>query len=475
MDQNMKISLDAIFKPKTVAIIGASNKPNTFGYNALAGMLEIGYPYALYPVNPFQEEVQGLRSYKNLMDIPEKIDMAVIVVKASLVPETIQACIDQGLKGGILITAGFAELGGEGAELQEAILKKSKAANFNFIGPNCVGVRNTMGKVQTMGGRPGWQAAPGPVSFISQSGTLGGYFFEAAARCGFGTNKFISCGNQASITFTDLLEYLGEDESTGVIAGYMEGLQDGRRFLEVASKVSARKPVLVFKAGASEASIRAASSHTASMASNDELFDASCRQAGVLRFRDFNEMFEVAGALGYQPVPRGKRVAVISGGGGFCVTTAEACSELGLELPVLNAGAQAELKQLMDPYAPSPLNPIDCIGINGIDDFYRVIETAAGQDYIDALIVMPWGTRVSPGMDPDELIKNIEFAKKLSALPEQFGKPLILSERQEGMSGPIYDMYRKNHIPFLNSPFDCAKILSALVKYGERHGNGSGK
>ena len=206
------------------------------------------------------------------------------------------------------------------------------------------------------------------------------------------------------------------------------------------------------------------------MASNDEVFDAVCRQAGLLRFRDFNEMFNLAGALAYQPVPKGNRVAVISGGGGFCVTTAEACSERGLELPVMTPQTQAELKKLMDPYAPSPVNPIDCIGISSIDDFFQVIEAAAKQEYIDALIVMPWGTRVSPRINPDVLIKNIEFAKKLSAIPQQYGKPLILSEREEGMSGPIYNVYIKNHIPFLNNPFDCAKMLAAMVKYGERQG-----
>jgi acyl-CoA synthetase (NDP forming) len=471
MDPNMKISLDAIFSPKSVAVIGARDRRGTFGYNALAGMRGMGYGKGLFPVNPKQDEVQGLRAYKNLAEIPEEVDMAVIVVQAKTVPNVIQDCIDKGIKGGIMITAGFAELGEEGAELQGKIVETSKAANFNFIGPNCMGVRSTEGKVSTMGMRHGEFSRVGPVSFISQSGTLGGYFFEAAGKNGFDTNKFISCGNQASINFTDLLEYLGEDDTTKVIAGYMEGMQDGRRFLEVAKKVSAKKPVLLFKAGSSEASARAASSHTASMASNDDIFDSVCRQAGVLRFRDFNEMFDLAGALCYSPIPKGNRVAIVSGGGGFCVTTAEACAERGLDLPVLDADTQGELKKLMDPYAPAPVNPVDCIGVTGIDDFYKVIETAAQQDYIDSLIVMPWGTRVNPYIDPDELIKYIETAKKVSEIPEKYGKPVILSGRREGMIGPIYDLYRKNHIPFQNSPVDCATMVAGLVKYGQVHGN----
>ena len=469
----MKISLDAIFNPKSVAVIGARDRRGTFGYNALAGMIGMGYTKSLFPVNPSQDEVQGIRAYKNLTEIPEPVDMAVIVVNASLVSTVIDNCIDKGIKGGILITAGFAELGEDGVEQQKSIVEKSNAANFHFIGPNCMGVRSTEGKVSTMGMRQGEFSRVGPISFISQSGTLGGYFFEAAARNGFNTNKFISCGNQASINFTDLLEYLGEDDTTQVIAGYMEGMQDGRRFLDVAKKVSAKKPVLLFKAGSSEASARAASSHTASMASNDDIFDSVCRQAGVLRFRDFNEMFDLAGALCYQPVPKGNRVAVISGGGGFCVTTAEACAERGLDLPILSEKAQAELRKLMDPYAPAPVNPVDCIGITGIDDFYKVIETAARQDNIDSLIIMPWGTRVNPYIDPDELIKYIETAKKVSEIPKKYGKPVILSGRQEGMIGPIYDLYKKNHIPFQDSPVECATMVAGLVKYGEMHGSSS--
>ncbi len=471
MDPNMKTSLDAIFKPKSVAIIGARDKTGTFGYNALSGMLGMGYPHSLYPVNPSQDVIQGVRSYQSLADVPEKVDMAVIVVNAKVVPAVIQDCIDMGIKGGVLITAGFAELGEDGAELQKNIVEKSKAAHFNFIGPNCLGVQCAEGKVHTTGGRPMLHAPIGPVSFISQSGTLGGYFFEAAARIGFDSNKFISCGNQASITFVDLLEYLGEDDTTQVIAGYMEGLSDGRRFLDVARKVSAKKPVLIFKAGSSEASARAANSHTAAMAGNDEIFDAVCRQAGVQRFRDFTEMFEVAGALSYQPVPKGNRVAVVSGGGGFCVTTAEACAERGLELPVLDATAQSEIKALMDPYAPHPVNPIDCIGIGDIDDFYRVIEITAQQDNIDSLIVMPWGTRIGHDIAEDELIKFVETAKKLSDIPKRYQKPVILSGRREGRTSPIHNIYRKNHLPFMDTPFACAKMLAGLVRYREMHIN----
>ncbi|MCP4752337.1 MAG: hypothetical protein GY866_15700 [Proteobacteria bacterium] len=467
MDLHMKASLDAIFKPRSVAVIGASNKPGTFGHSAITGLIGIGFPHDIYPVNPSAKEIQGLRCYGSISEIAGPVDMAVIVVKASLVPQVMQECFDKGIKGGVLITAGFAELGADGAELQRTLVEKATQAHFHFIGPNCLGIRSSEGKVHTMFWNPKMAVPSGPVSFISQSGTLGGYFFQAALDCGFGVNKFISCGNQASISFSDLLEYLGDDPTTKVITGYIEGVQDGRRFLEVARQVAAKKPVVVYKAGASEASARAASSHTAAMSSNDRIFDAACRQAGIIRKSDFNEMFELADALCYQPIPRGNRVAVISGGGGFCVTTAEACSELGLELPELDAQVQAELSEFMEPFSPKPVNPIDCIGVHGLNNFYKTIETAAKQDYIDGLIVMPWGTRIYSRIDPDELIMFIETAKKIAAIPKKFNKPLILSGRKESMTGPIYNLYKRAHIPFFNNPFDSAKALAGLVRYGE--------
>jgi len=357
MNAQMKASLDAIFKPRSVAVVGASNNPEVWGYRTLQRLVGGGYRHEIYPVNPNEKEVQGFRCYPAISEIPEEIDLAVVVVNASLVAKVIQECIAKKVKGGIVITAGFAEIGSAGAELQDRLAREAKEAGFYFIGPNCMGIYSSEGNVNTIF-QPQVAMPQGPVSFISQSGTLGSYFHRAAARHGFGMSKFISCGNQACVDFTDLLQYLGHDPSTRVITGYMEDTGDGRRFLEVARSVSAKKPLLLYKAGASEASARAARSHTAAMAANDEIFEGACQQAGVMRRHDPLEMFNMSEALCYQPLPRGNRVAVLSDGGGFNVILAQDCTRLGLELPEMSAEAQAEMREHMLPYGPPPLNPI---------------------------------------------------------------------------------------------------------------------
>ncbi|MBW2091268.1 MAG: CoA-binding protein, partial [Deltaproteobacteria bacterium] len=325
MNKQMKASLDAIFKPRSMIIVGASNNPDSWGYRTLSRVLGGGYRHEIYPVNPNEKEIQGIRCYPTISEVPGKPDLAVVVVNASIVGKVIQECIAKKIKGGIVITAGFAEVGGKGAELQTRLAKEAQEAGFYFVGPNCLGVWSAEGNVNTIYNE-GIRVPKGPVSFISQSGTLGWFFFSAAEKQGFGMNKFISCGNQACVDFTDLLEYLGDDPSTRVITGYMEDVRDGRRFLEAAKAVSAKKPVLLYKAGASEASARAARSHTAALAANDEIFDAACTQAGVIRWHDITEMFSMSEALCYQPLPHGNRIAIISDGGGFNVITAQACS-----------------------------------------------------------------------------------------------------------------------------------------------------
>jgi len=463
----MKNSLDAIFKPRSVAIIGASNNPEVWGFRTLKGMMNIGYRHNLIPINPTEKEIQGLRCYPSVLAVPGEIDLAVIVVNAALVGKVVEECIAKKVKGGIVITAGFAELGADGATLQRSLAEKSREAGFYFIGPNCLGVRSSEGRVNTMFWEGSVIPAEGPVSFISQSGTLGDYFFEASRKCGFGVSKFISCGNQASITFLDLLEYLGNDPSTAVITGYVEDIIDGRRFMEVAAAVSAKKPLLLYKAGGNEASSRAARSHTAAMGGNDKIFDAVCRQAGAIRFYDFMEMFNAADALCFQPLPAGNRVAIISGGGGFCVTAADACARTGLEVPELSVQAQAELRGQMLPFSPPPLNPIDCIGTRDGAAYNRVIEIAARQEYIDALIVMPRGGLFNRDMNPQDMIEAINSNKEIAAIPEKYNKPLIMSDLETFANGPVYEIFKRHHIPYLSNPVDCARALYGMVKYNE--------
>ena len=465
MDPRMKHSLDKIFNPESIAVIGASNNPSTWGYRTLGSIVGGKYRKKIYPIHPKEKVIQGLTAYARISDVPDTVDLAIIVIKAELVTGVIRECIEKGIKGGIVITAGFAEISGEGAAHQKKLVKECDEAGFHFIGPNCLGVVSTDANLCTMF-REGMDPPKGPISFISQSGTLGWDFYHASLKSGFGMNKLISCGNQASISFVDLLEYLGQDPSTSVITGYMEDVRDGRRFLETARAITPHKPIFLFKAGGDEASARAAKSHTAALAGNDEVFEAACHQAGVIRWHDVNEMFDMADAACYLPRPKGNRVAVVSDGGGFNVTTAQACSRMGLNLPEMSQKAQAEILQHMQPFSPEPLNPIDCIAAKNDMAYRKIIEIAAAQDYIDGLIVMPFMGSFDRSQTPQRMIELIEFAESIATIPERHHKPVVLIA-DHNASGPVFEIFKRHHIPVLESPNDCARTMYGIMKYTE--------
>ena len=464
LNQRLSASLKSIFKPRSVAIVGASNNPKRWGYHTLRNMIEAGFRHRLYPVNPNETEIQGIPCHAGVSQIPAAVDLAVIVVNTSQVADVIAECIEKKVKGGIVISAGFAEIGQKGAQLQKQVAHAAKKAGFYFLGPNCWGIWSSEGNVNTLLNKD-MHLPHGPVAFVSQSGTLGEYFFNATQKFGFGASKFVSCGNQACISLTDVLEYLGDESETRVITAYVEDVGDGRRFLEVARQVAAKKPLLLFKAGSTPAAARAAKSHTAALAGNDAIFEAACRQTGILRCHNFMDMFAIADALCHQPIPRGKRVAVISPGGGFCVTAAEACSRLGLELPAMTAEAQKRLRAEMTPFGPPPVNPIDSIGRKSSSAYLNIIEIVADQDYIDGIIMTPSLDRLDRGRSPESGIKKIKQAEATAAIAQKYGKPLICASEHK-LEGPIFEIYKRRHIPFFDNPFDCAKVMAGLVQYG---------
>ncbi|GAB4344088.1 MAG: hypothetical protein Kow0099_23160 [Candidatus Abyssubacteria bacterium] len=463
MEPRMRESLDAIFKPRSVAIIGASNNRERWGYGTMLNMLAAGYRNALYPINPNESEVQGVPCYPSISDVPGPVDLAVIVVNASAVAGILRECIRKKVKGGIVITAGFAEVSADGAALQRQLAEEARQAGFYFVGPNCWGIWSSEANVNTLF----WELPPkGPISFVSQSGSLGEYLYNATQKRGYGISKFVSCGNQACVTFNDFLEYLGDDPTTHVVIGYVEDVGDGRRFLEVARKVSAKKPLLIYKAGTTKAAARAARSHTAAMVGNDDIFDAACRQAGVIRWHDFMEIFDMAEALCYQPLPKGNRVAILSSQGGFCVTAAEACSRMGIDLPEMTPDAQAEMLQHMRAFAPPPVNPIDCIARKSNDSFRDIIEIAAKQPYIDGVIVTVHVGHLRRHMSAHDMVRRITMAEAIASIPEKYGKPLICASEHE-LAGPTYEIFKSKHVPFFDNPMDCAKAMYALVRYAE--------
>jgi acyl-CoA synthetase (NDP forming) len=308
---------------------------------------------------------------------------------------------------------------------------------------------------------------PGPIAFISQSGTMGDYMFEVSEVKGYGFSKIVSSGNQASLDVCDYLEYLADDEDTGAVALYMEGVKDGRRFLEAARKATARKPVLAYKVGRTQAGSRAAATHTASLTGSSRLFDAACRQAGVLVCEDMLEMFDFADTLAHQPLPPGNRVGIASGGGGFCVVTAEACAKAGLEVPVLDEEAQREVLEHVREFSPSPLNPLDLIARKSHLDYGAAIEILAKQDYIDGLIIMPPYGGFRRASSLESMKGLVECCTTLADIPRKYQKPVLAFASREYRRTATYEILERGKIPFYESPETCARAMKALCSYGE--------
>jgi len=465
MKLGIKEQLDSIFKPRSVAVVGASNNPERWGYSTMTNILNWSqFRGEVYPINPKDEFVHGLKAYKNVTTVPGPIDLAIIVVNADQVIDVFRQCVEKKVGGAIIITAGFAEIGTKGLKLQEALTDLSMQSGIRFVGPNCMGIWTSAVRLNLCF----WDIVkPGPIAFVSQSGTMGDYLFEVSQAKGYGFAKFVSSGNQASLDVCDYLEYLADDEDTKVVALYLEGVKDGRRFLEVAQKVTVKKPVLAYKIGQTEAGARAAVTHTASLTGSTELFDAACRQAGVLMCDHMLEMFDFAEAFGNQPLPRGNRVGIASGGGGFCVVSAEACAKAGLEIPILDDAAQKEIFKHVHKFSPTPVNPVDLIARKGHLDYAAAIEILAQQEYIDGLIIMPPYGSFDRHSSPENMKELVAACALIADIPNKYGKPVIAFAMREYKETGMYEIFKRGDIPFFESPETCARAMKLLTSYAQ--------
>ena len=347
MARSMYEELTPLFSPQSIAVIGASATPGKWGHDMVARPLQSSFRGPIYPINPKTRVIQGLKAYPSIKDVEGPVDMAIITVQAHIVPAMVRECAEKGVKAMVIISAGFAETGPEGKALQEEVVRIARSAGIRFMGPNGMGIYTSAVRLNTAFD---FSPAPGGISFISQSGTMGAYLSETANDKGYGLNTFLSVGNQADLSMADYIEYLGEDERTKVIVLYIEGLKQGHRFLENARKVIRKKPIIVYKSGSGEDGARATMSHTASIAGSDEMFDAACRQAGIIRTYDVSHAFDIAEALSKQPLPKGNRVGIVASGGGMCVVSTDACNGYGLRVPELAENTVKDMAKLLIPH-----------------------------------------------------------------------------------------------------------------------------
>lgn len=464
MSKEIVEQLDAIFKARSIAVIGASNTPPKWGYRMVHRPATSGYHGTIYPVNPREKVVDGLRAYSSIAEIPDDIDLAVFAIPAAAVPQAMAECVTKGVKGAVLITAGFAETGAEGKMLQDEVVKVAQKGGIRFVGPNGMGIWSSANRLNLS-----FDEAPGKgsIAFVSQSGTFGGLLAQIATAKGYGLSKFISIGNQADLKAADYLEYLAEDDDTRAIVFYMEGFQDGRRFYDVAREAVKTKPVVIYKAGRSEAAARATISHTSSLIGSDEIFEALCQQVGLIRAYEATHPFDMAEALVSQPLPRGGRVAII-GSGGQGVVTSDACGCLGLEVPEFDKKTKTSLKKALPPHAPVPSNPVDfAAAARTALDEARVADAIARVDYIDGIITNAPQYRLGMGSEGDQARIAIEGAELLAGIPGKYGKPVITLRWRYGGNDMLRDILKGAGIPSYDTPEQCARAMYALARYAQ--------
>lgn len=460
---NVVEQLRHIFEPRSVAVIGASSDLTKFGGRAFFLPLETGYRGRLYAVNPTRPQVYGVKTYPSVLDIPDEVELAVIAIPAPMVANAMKECVTKGVKGVVMLTAGFAETGAEGRKLQDQVVRIAHDAGIRIIGPNSNGMYSSRVRLNLLFYRA---PRPGSISFISQSGTLGGYLFEWANNKGYGFSKFVSSGNQASLNVSDYLEYLGQDSDTSAIVLYIESVQEGQRFVDVASEVVKKKPIVVFKGGRTAVGSRATLSHTASMAGSATVFDAACRQAGIIRCNEVTHPFDLAEALTQQPLPKGKRVTIV-GSGGQCVATADACASLGLELPEFDDETKRRLMELLPAHSPIPTNPVDTVAGGDPMTGPRIVDLLARLDYIDGIITH--GPMIGFGVTPERITSLLVESEIVTTVPEKYGKPVICTGvgRRGGRSDVGYDLFRHARIPMYVTPEESARAMWGLMEYAE--------
>ena len=452
-------ALKLFFEPRTVAVIGASRQRATIGGEIFHNLLSYGFKGAVYPVNPSATEIENVRAYSSVEAIPGLVDLAVVVVPAAKVIEVAAACARKGVKALVVISAGFSETGKEGKARQAELMSVCRGAGMRLIGPNCMGIANTNPAVLLDATFAPVVPPRGRVGFSSQSGALGLAIMEFANSLGLGISTFVSVGNKADISGNDLLRYWEADDNTDVILLYLESFGNPKKFSEIARRVGRKKPIAVVKSGRSAAGARATSSHTgALLAASDVTVDALFRQAGVVRTDTLAELFDVASLFANQPLPKGKRVGIITNAGGPAILCADACEARGLEIPVLSETSQSRLRAFL-PAGASAANPVDMIASAPAEHYRQALEIVAGDENIDSLIVIftpPLVTRA------DDVAKNIVAAME----HVDRGKP-VLSVFLSAQQPPQGLRTTKLNIPCYSFPETAAIALSRAARYRE--------
>lgn len=445
--------LKQFFEPESVALIGASTNPEKLGFKILKNLIDGGYKGKIFPVNPKAESILNLKCYKNVLEIPQIPELVIIAIPSKSVCEVVEDCGRKGVKGIIVISAGFKETGEEGKKREERLKEIVKEYNMRLIGPNCLGVIDTGSKLNASFAME--MPPEGKIGFITQSGALGTAILDWAIKENIGLSKFISVGNMADVSETDLIEELGEDENTNVILLYLEGISNGRKFIEVAKKVSDKKPIIVVKSGRTTAGSEAASSHTGSLAGSDKAFDAAFKQSKVIRAETVQELFDYALIFSFQPLIKGEKIAIITNAGGPSVMAVDCLENVNLELSSFSSLTTGKLKNLLPP-ASSIKNPADVLGDADAERYGKAMEIILSDENVDGLLAI---------LTPQVVTQIPETAEKIVEISRRYNKPVVTSfmggkRMEEGVK-----ILMKNRIPNYFSPERAVLSLKAMSEY----------
>lgn len=447
--------LETLLYPKSVAVIGASRNPEKVGYAVLANLVNGGFKGAIVPVNPEAKEILGLKCHPSLGDYKGPIELSVIVVPGKHVKDALRQSIDAGAKSVIVITAGFKEVGADGAAAEAELVEMCRAAGVRMVGPNCLGVLNTDHALNATFAPS--VPPPGKISVISQSGALCVAILDWAASQKLGLGKVISFGNKADLNEVDFIQALAEDKATGVIAGYLESIKEGDKFLRIAEQAASVKPVVILKVGITHAGAKAASSHTGSLAGADIAYGAAFKRAGVIRAENFEALFDYATAFAMQPLPAGERVAIITNAGGPGIMAADAAESAGLKMVSPSPASDAKLRALL-PASAAFGNPVDVIGDADPDRFARAFEVLQADEKIDGVIVV---------VTPQNMTRPLELAEKLAAASRLGGsKKTLLTVFMGGTEvAAAKEKLMALGIPNYPSPDRAVTVFRAMCDY----------
>ncbi|PLZ87202.1 bifunctional acetate--CoA ligase family protein/GNAT family N-acetyltransferase [Fischerella thermalis] len=444
--------LDAIFAPKSIAVIGASQREGSVGRTVLWNLISHPFGGTVFPVNPKHHSVLGIKTYPNIAAVPEPVDLAIVITPASTVPGVIGECVDAGVKGAIVLSAGFKEIGTTGAELEQQVLQQVRRGKMRLIGPNCLGVMNPHTGLNATFAHG--MALPGKVGFISQSGALCTAILDWSFRENVGFSAFISIGSMLDVGWGDLIYYLGDDPHTESIVIYMESIGDARSFLSAAREVALTKPIIVIKAGRTAAAAKAAASHTGALAGSDAVFDAALRRCGVLRVKSISELFDMAEVLAKQPRPKGPRLTIVTNAGGPGVLATDALITDGGELAELSPETYAALNELLPPQW-SHNNPIDILGDADPMRYAKALEIVVKDPNSDGLLVI---------LTPQAMTDPTQSAYKVKSLA-RIGKPILASWMGDADVEAGAEILNQASIPTFPFPDTAAHVFNYMWRY----------